>query len=205
MRVAPGPLFLQAGKMLFEEVSEGSVRDEIAAHLKEEMGANTERLYILGPGGTLEHVGKALGIPKTHLGVDIVRGGKLVAKDVGEREILAALSTAKEAAIVVEPDRAARVRPGTRQPPVLPFRTAAGRRGQRPGPPLQAGSDAAAPRRHRGCLAGRGVHRQRVPVRLPRVPRKKAAPDRAGRAQCSLKERGSARTLKGGSQGLSIT
>src|SRR3990172_3221107 len=103
MRVAPGPLFLQAGKMLFEEVSEDSVRDEIAAHLKEEMAANPERLYILGPGGTLEHVGKALGIPKTHLGVDIVRGGKLLWKDVGEREILAALSTAKEAAIVVSP------------------------------------------------------------------------------------------------------
>ena len=97
------PTFIQAGKMLFEEVSEDSVRDEIAAHLKEEMGANTERLYILGPGGTLEHVGKALGIPKTHLGVDLVRGGKLLFRDVGEREILAALSTAKEAAIVVSP------------------------------------------------------------------------------------------------------
>jgi len=97
------PSFVQAGKMLFEEVSEDSVRDEIAAHLKEEMAANPERLYILGPGGTLEHVGKKLGIDKTHLGVDIVRGGKLLFRDVGEREILAALSTAKEAAIVVSP------------------------------------------------------------------------------------------------------
>ena len=47
--------------------------------------------------------GKRLGIDRTHLGVDLVRGGKLVAKDVGEREILNALDTAKEAAIVVSP------------------------------------------------------------------------------------------------------
>jgi len=37
------------------------------------------------------------------LGVDLVRGGKLVAKDVGEREILKALDTAKEAVTVVSP------------------------------------------------------------------------------------------------------
>ena len=89
--------------MLFEEVTEDSVRDEIAEHMREEMAANPERLYILGPGGTLEHVGKKLGLDKTHLGVDLVRGGKLVAKDVGEREILKALDTAKEATIVVSP------------------------------------------------------------------------------------------------------
>jgi len=97
------PSFVQAGKMLFEEVSEDALRDEIAAHLKEEMEANPERLYILGPGGTLEHVGKRLGLEKTHLGVDLVKGSKVVGRDVGERGILLALEGAKDARVVVSP------------------------------------------------------------------------------------------------------
>jgi len=44
--------------------------------------------YILGPGSTVKAVGDILEIDKTLLGVDVVRNGRLVAKDVGETELL---------------------------------------------------------------------------------------------------------------------
>jgi predicted polyphosphate/ATP-dependent NAD kinase len=52
------------------------------------MDEEPETLFILGPGSTVKALGDELGIDKTLLGVDVVRGGQLVAKDVGERELL---------------------------------------------------------------------------------------------------------------------
>jgi predicted polyphosphate/ATP-dependent NAD kinase len=46
------------------------------------------RLYVLGPGTTTRRVMRRLDLPKTLLGIDVVRGGQLVAPDVGERELL---------------------------------------------------------------------------------------------------------------------
>jgi predicted polyphosphate/ATP-dependent NAD kinase len=52
------------------------------------MDEEPDTLFVLGPGSTVKAVGDALGIDKTLLGVDVVRGHRLVAKDVGERELL---------------------------------------------------------------------------------------------------------------------
>ncbi len=59
------------------------------------------RLYILGPGTTMRAVADKLGVEKTLLGVDLVRDGKRIAADAGERDILAALDGT--AAIAVTP------------------------------------------------------------------------------------------------------
>ena len=71
----------------------------IAARIAEAMQPG--RLYILGPGTTMRAVADKLGVQKTLLGVDLLRDGKPIAVDAGERDILAALDGA--AAIAVTP------------------------------------------------------------------------------------------------------
>ncbi|MGI9111899.1 MAG: ATP-NAD kinase family protein [Gaiellaceae bacterium] len=46
------------------------------------------RVYVLGPGTTTRRIMEHLGLTKTLLGVDAVRGGKLAGADLGERELL---------------------------------------------------------------------------------------------------------------------
>ena len=73
----------------------------IAAEIAGRMEAG--RLYILGPGTTTRAVAQALGLPKTLLGVDIVRDGAVLAADASERDILRALAESPAGAIVVTP------------------------------------------------------------------------------------------------------
>ncbi len=61
------------------------------------------RLYIIGPGSTTAAVMDALRLPNTLLGVDLVQDNRLIAADVGEREILARLEGDVPAKIVVTP------------------------------------------------------------------------------------------------------
>ena len=73
----------------------------IAAEITRRMEAG--RLYILGPGTTTRAVADALGLPKTLLGVDLVRDGAVVAADASEDDILRALAGSRPGAIVVTP------------------------------------------------------------------------------------------------------
>ena len=59
-------------------------------------------LYVIGPGTTTRSVARELGIEKTLLGVDLVRGGELVGVDVSEEQILHAIE-GQPARIVVTP------------------------------------------------------------------------------------------------------
>ena len=71
----------------------------IAAEIAGRMEAG--RLYILGPGTTTRAVADALGLPKTLLGVDLVRDGAQLAADATEDGILRALAESRPGAIVV--------------------------------------------------------------------------------------------------------
>ena len=73
----------------------------IAAEIARRMEAG--RLYILGPGTTTRALAEALGLPKTLLGVDLVRDGALLAADATEEDILRALAEGRAGAIVVTP------------------------------------------------------------------------------------------------------
>lgn len=59
---------------------------EIARSIVEEM--DDELVYVLGPGTTMRAIATALNLPKTLLGVDVVRAKQMVALDVSERELL---------------------------------------------------------------------------------------------------------------------
>ncbi len=50
------------------------------------------RTYLIGPGSTTAAVMEQLGLPNTLLGVDVVRDGNLLARDVNEERILALLA-----------------------------------------------------------------------------------------------------------------
>lgn len=80
------PLFIQERKTIFYGKDEETCRRDIAKFISEIMQNNT--LYIIGPGNTTKAVTDELNIEKTMLGVDIIKNGRLIGKDVNEREIL---------------------------------------------------------------------------------------------------------------------
>ncbi len=100
MRVPEAGQFVQRVKESGREV-EALVLDEIAAEVVEEM--DKETLYIVGPGSTTQAVMAALGLEGTLLGVDLVRGGRLIAADVDAETIEAALAGTERTEILVTP------------------------------------------------------------------------------------------------------
>ena len=59
-------------------------------------------LYIIGPGTTTRAITSRLGLDKTLIGVDVVAGGKLIATDVNESQLLKLLE-GRKAKIIVTP------------------------------------------------------------------------------------------------------
>jgi predicted polyphosphate/ATP-dependent NAD kinase len=67
--------------------SEDAELDAIAEYFVEEV--DPDGTYILGPGSTVERIAKRLGVKKTLLGVDVVKGdGTLLGRDVSEKALL---------------------------------------------------------------------------------------------------------------------
>lgn len=97
------PRWVQVAKS--PTVTSGSeVEDQksIAEWVVEQMEKNC--LYVLGPGTTTRAVAEELGISEfTLLGVDLVKNGELVKKDVTEKKILEELEENSEAKIIVSP------------------------------------------------------------------------------------------------------
>lgn len=94
--VVPVPVApdIQSGK----QVSSGSV-DALAAGVAREI--DPDQTYVFGPGGTVGAIEAELGIDASPLGVDVWRGGEVLATDASEREILEVLET--PVTIVVSP------------------------------------------------------------------------------------------------------
>lgn len=80
--------------------SEARQAEAIAEAVVENMQPNI--LYILGPGTTTRALAQRLGIAKTLVGVDVVRDGKLVAKDVTQSQLLALVESIP-ARIIITP------------------------------------------------------------------------------------------------------
>jgi predicted polyphosphate/ATP-dependent NAD kinase len=81
-------------------LGEGETLHAIASDVVENM--DVDSLYILGPGTTTRAIALRLGVEKTLIGVDVVRGDKLVAKDVSEAKLLELLNN-QSAKIVITP------------------------------------------------------------------------------------------------------
>lgn len=97
------PTYVQAAKALITGTDEDSVKDDIAAQLQEDIAAHPGTLFLLGPGSSVQSVGRALHVDKTLLGIDAVVAGRLVAKDLAERDILDLLDGHPDCKLVLSP------------------------------------------------------------------------------------------------------
>ncbi len=93
--------YVQAAKQVIEEQNEERAKNEIARFMAEVMLPET--LYIIGAGTTTESIARQIGLNKTLLGVDVVKGGNLVARDADEKTLLALLEKEGSAGIIVSP------------------------------------------------------------------------------------------------------
>ncbi|MDD1679604.1 MAG: ATP-NAD kinase family protein [Methanomicrobiales archaeon] len=100
-RVPSLPLRAQGGKQEFTAPDEEGAKKDIAFFITELMQEDT--LYILGAGTTTEEIARRLGIEKTLLGVDVVMGGTVLARDADETAIISLLDRAGKAKIIVSP------------------------------------------------------------------------------------------------------
>jgi len=73
-------------------------QDAIAKFVEEEL--EEDRTYIIGPGSTTAALGARLGFDKTLLGVDVVRAGVLVGKDLSEQKLIEAIKPGRTSIIV---------------------------------------------------------------------------------------------------------
>jgi predicted polyphosphate/ATP-dependent NAD kinase len=97
------PNLIQGGKVMVQEASEKGLLEDIAECIEEYIAEDPEKLWILGPGGTLRFIGDWLKVDKTLLGVDAVVGGELVGKDLNEEGLLELLERYPRARVVVSP------------------------------------------------------------------------------------------------------
>lgn len=81
MRVPSELRYIQAVKMGGKE-SDELVLADIAAHIIEVIEDHPEHLFIMGSGSTVEFIMHEMGMDNTLLGVDVIQGGQLIAKDV---------------------------------------------------------------------------------------------------------------------------
>jgi predicted polyphosphate/ATP-dependent NAD kinase len=93
------PLLLQNQKAP-SPASEAHQAESIAADVVDGMQSGVA--YILGPGTTTRAIAQELNVEKTLVGVDVVRDGKLIAKDVTQKQLLE-LIEAMPAKVIVTP------------------------------------------------------------------------------------------------------
>jgi predicted polyphosphate/ATP-dependent NAD kinase len=88
-------------KQVFEQPDEERAKAEIAEFIAEVIDGTPEVLTILGPGTTTAKIAEVLGIKKTLLGFDAIRGRELVAEDLNEKGILTLIKDEKKWRLVV--------------------------------------------------------------------------------------------------------
>ncbi|MEM0466853.1 MAG: ATP-NAD kinase family protein [Candidatus Thermoplasmatota archaeon] len=97
------PTYIQVGKTTYESISEESIKDELAEHIRDELDMNPDTLFFFGSGGTIDHVARKLGIENTLLGIDAVYQKRTIRKDLNETQILQLLSKYKKRKLLLSP------------------------------------------------------------------------------------------------------
>jgi predicted polyphosphate/ATP-dependent NAD kinase len=97
------PTRVQAAKMLFAEEPDDQAKQAIGDQLGEDIAAAAETLFLLGPGSTVQSIAQGLGVQKTLLGIDALAGGRLVGKDLDERQLLGLLPQYPQRKLVLSP------------------------------------------------------------------------------------------------------
>ncbi len=95
------PQMVQASKMTFQSTGDEEAKEGIAEFAAEFMSDGSA--YMVGAGSTTKAVGDRLGVDKTLLGVDVIKNGEVLMKDVGERELLQLLDSEENVKVIVSP------------------------------------------------------------------------------------------------------
>ncbi|MCX6695766.1 MAG: ATP-NAD kinase, partial [Candidatus Altiarchaeota archaeon] len=95
------PQLLQSAKVEIHGRTDEDAKKEIAEFASEFMSDGSA--YILCGGTTVKAIADRLGVEKTLLGIDVVKDGVLVAKDVSESKILGLIRKEKRVKIIVTP------------------------------------------------------------------------------------------------------
>jgi len=88
-------------KQVFEQPDEERAKVEIAEFIAEVIDGTPDKLTLLGPGTTTEKIAEVLGIKKTLLGFDAIRGRALVGADLNEKSILALIKDEKKSRLII--------------------------------------------------------------------------------------------------------
>jgi len=94
---------VQMSKMMVTEASDADIVEEIGEYIEEMTKDETETLFLLGPGGTLEAIGKLLGMEMALLGIDAFAGGNQVGKDLNENGILKLMDKYNRTRLIISP------------------------------------------------------------------------------------------------------
>ena len=97
LRVPVDPGRLQERKRASPASDANAVRALALSYIRR---MNPDCLYILGPGGTTHAIGTELGLDLTRLGVDVVRGGQLIARDVDAPTLDSIIGTGTATAVL---------------------------------------------------------------------------------------------------------
>jgi predicted polyphosphate/ATP-dependent NAD kinase len=97
------PTYVQVGKTLYESISDGEIKNELAEHIEDEMKKYNDYLFLFGPGGTINYILKKLNCSNTILGIDAIYNKKLVGKDLNEEKILNLFKIYKKVKLVLSP------------------------------------------------------------------------------------------------------
>lgn len=103
MRIVRSRSLIQDTKRVSSLGDEGEAQERIARYVVELLEEARHPLALLGAGTTVEAVARRLGVAKTPLGVDVVRGGELLLSDASEADLLGALAGEDGATIVLSP------------------------------------------------------------------------------------------------------
>jgi len=93
--------FIQSSKSEYVGEDEEEAKENIADFVVENMEKDT--LYILGAGTTVAKIGERLGVEKTLLGIDALYNGKIVGRDLAERDILELLEKYPKVKLIITP------------------------------------------------------------------------------------------------------
>ncbi|OPY31994.1 MAG: ATP-NAD kinase [Methanomassiliicoccales archaeon PtaU1.Bin124] len=92
---------LQPPKGTIATSSDGEEKEELGEEFARTM--KNDVLYVIGPGTTCAALAKAIGLDKTLLGVDLVKDGSLIDRDVDERVLLRMIEVEDKVEIIVTP------------------------------------------------------------------------------------------------------
>jgi len=95
------PVLVQERKRIYSSADEEEFKNQIALFASEFMRDGSA--YVLGAGTTTARIAELLGMEKTLLGVDVVKDGKLLAKDAAELDLLELIANERSVKIILSP------------------------------------------------------------------------------------------------------